>query len=179
MKPKKDDSHGEGNYKAAREFDAAETAFVKSGRVEQAARDAAPKTPAEAAELEKAEAEARSRARDEDPALRREAVRLLELDLAVESDVDAEPGHDQRHLGGKGLAAGDRSVGDRTRHRLFDLALRADADHLQEFADAQIEGFFVHRGLLIRRARRPVVVPIIRRKLRAGIGCRAGCPPAP
>ena len=55
MKTKDDKVHGEGNYKAAREFDAAEAAFVKSGRVDQAARDAAPKSAAEEAELARAE----------------------------------------------------------------------------------------------------------------------------
>lgn len=72
MKRKEQDKvHGEGNYKAAREFDAAEAAFVKSGRVDKAARDAAPKSPAEEAELARAEQAARERARDEDPALLR------------------------------------------------------------------------------------------------------------
>lgn len=71
MKPKDDKVHGEGNYKAAQEFDAAEAAFVKSGRVDKAARDAAPKSPAEEAELARAEQLARERAREEDPALRR------------------------------------------------------------------------------------------------------------
>jgi len=71
MKRKDDNVHGEGNYKAAREFDAAEAAFVKSGGVDKAARDAAPKSPAEAAELARAEELARKRAREEDPTLRR------------------------------------------------------------------------------------------------------------
>lgn len=72
MKRKEQDKvHGEGNYKAAREFDAAEAAFVKSGRVDKAARDAAPKSPAEEAELAQAEQAARERAREEDPALLR------------------------------------------------------------------------------------------------------------
>lgn len=75
MKRKDDKVHGEGNYKAAREFDAAEAAFVKSGRVDQAARDAAPKTEAEAAELARAEQAARERAREEDPALLRKTPR--------------------------------------------------------------------------------------------------------
>ncbi len=75
MKRKEDKVHGEGNYKAAREFDAAEAAFVKSGRVEKAARDAAPKSEAEAAELARAEQAARERAREEDPALLRKAAR--------------------------------------------------------------------------------------------------------
>jgi hypothetical protein len=75
MKRKDDKVHGEGNYKAAREFDAAEAAFVKSGRVDQAARDAAPKSDAEAAELARAEQAARERAREEDPALLRKTPR--------------------------------------------------------------------------------------------------------
>jgi hypothetical protein len=70
MKRKDDNVHGEGNYKAAREFDAAEAAFVKSGRVDKAARDAAQKSEAEQAELDRAEQLARERAREEDPALR-------------------------------------------------------------------------------------------------------------
>jgi len=70
MTRKDDKVHGEGNYKAAREFDAAEAAFVKSGRVDKAARDAAPKSPAEEAELARAEQLTRKRAREEDPALR-------------------------------------------------------------------------------------------------------------
>ncbi|HEX4524778.1 MAG TPA: hypothetical protein VH704_14760 [Casimicrobiaceae bacterium] len=70
MKRKEDKVHGEGNYKAAKEFDAAEAAFVKSGRVDKAARDAAPKSDAEEAELARAEQLARERAREEDPAVR-------------------------------------------------------------------------------------------------------------
>jgi len=70
MKRKEDKVHGEGNYKAAKEFDAAEAAFVKSGRVDKAARDAAPKSAAEEAELARAEQLARERAREEDPAVR-------------------------------------------------------------------------------------------------------------
>ncbi|RWA49218.1 hypothetical protein AU476_30900 [Cupriavidus sp. UYMSc13B] len=37
-------------------------------------------------------------------------------------------------------------------YRLLDLALGTDADHLQELADAEIEGFFVH-GYLRRKRR--------------------------
>jgi hypothetical protein len=66
MKRKDDKVHGEGNYKAAREFDAAEAAFVKSGRVDKAARDAAPRSPAEEAELARAEQVARQRGRGAD-----------------------------------------------------------------------------------------------------------------
>lgn len=71
MKRKEDKVHGEGNYKAAQEFDAAEAAFVKSGGVDKAAADTPPKSAAEEAELARAEQLARERAREEDPALRR------------------------------------------------------------------------------------------------------------
>lgn len=66
MKRKDDKVHGEGNYKAAREFDAAEAAFVRSGQVDKAARDAAPKSPAEEAELARAEQAARQHGRGAD-----------------------------------------------------------------------------------------------------------------
>ena len=47
--------HGEGSYEASRKYDEATKRFVESGRVEKAARDAAPRTPAEAAEMKMAE----------------------------------------------------------------------------------------------------------------------------
>jgi bacterioferritin len=47
---------GEGDYEAARRFDAEQRRFVKRGAVERAARAAAPKNAREAAEMEKAEA---------------------------------------------------------------------------------------------------------------------------
>jgi hypothetical protein len=65
--------HGEGNYKAAEEYDEAQREFVESGKVEQAARDAKPKTKAEAEEMEKAEQAGRSRAKGEDPAIKRKS----------------------------------------------------------------------------------------------------------
>ncbi len=57
--------YGEGNYKAAREFDAAEAEFVKdTDRVEKAARDAEEALDGpEAAELEAAEEEGKSHAK--------------------------------------------------------------------------------------------------------------------
>ncbi len=54
---------GEGNYTAARKHRESVEGFVKSGRVEPAARDAAPNSPAEAGEMQAAEAEGRSHAR--------------------------------------------------------------------------------------------------------------------
>jgi len=65
--PGKDAMQGEGNYEAAREFNAAERKFVESGRVDAAARDAAPKTDAERQEMVAAEQKARSRAKEDYP----------------------------------------------------------------------------------------------------------------
>ena len=54
---------GEGDYESAMKFDDDEAAFVKSGRVDQAARDAEPKSQAEADEMNKAEEVGKSRSR--------------------------------------------------------------------------------------------------------------------
>ena len=59
--------HGEGNYRASREYNEATRRFVKSGRVEDAAQQAAPGSKDEAAALEAAERAGRERARGEDP----------------------------------------------------------------------------------------------------------------
>jgi|SoiMethySBSTD1v2_1073268.scaffolds.fasta_scaffold2629183_1 hypothetical protein len=62
---------GEGNYKAAEEYDKAQRKFVKSGKVDAAARDAKPKSKADAEEMQRAEEAGRSRAKEEDPAVKR------------------------------------------------------------------------------------------------------------
>ena len=51
----KDEVQGEGDYDAGRRYDKATREFAESGKVEPAARDAAPETHAEADELKKAE----------------------------------------------------------------------------------------------------------------------------
>jgi hypothetical protein len=66
-----DREHGEGNYKAARDYDHATEKFAKSGKVEPAARAAQPRSHAEAEDLEHAEAEGKSRSKGEDPAVGR------------------------------------------------------------------------------------------------------------
>ena len=71
--PKSPDIQGEGNYDATRRYDKATTDFVQSGKVDQAARDARPKSEAEAEEMKKAEQEGKSHAKGEDPALRKGA----------------------------------------------------------------------------------------------------------
>lgn len=62
---------GEGDYESAKRFDDDEAKFVKSGRVDQAARDAEPKSQAEADEMKKAEERGRSRSKGEDPSARK------------------------------------------------------------------------------------------------------------
>lgn len=62
----KDKEHGEGNYKATREYNDATKKFVESGKVEGAAEKAKPKNPQEARELEQAEQAGKSHAKGED-----------------------------------------------------------------------------------------------------------------
>lgn len=64
--------YGEGNYKASKQYNDATKQFVESGKVDQAAKDAAPETEIEAAQMANAEAAGRRRAKEEDPALRGE-----------------------------------------------------------------------------------------------------------
>jgi len=65
----KDKVHGEGNYKASRDYNEATKQFVESGRVEEAARRAKPANPDEAREIKQAEQRGKGRAKGEDPAL--------------------------------------------------------------------------------------------------------------
>jgi hypothetical protein len=65
--PQGDAVQGEGNYEAAREFNDAERKFVQSGKVEAAARAAAPKNEAESQQLLEAEQKAKSRAKEDYP----------------------------------------------------------------------------------------------------------------
>jgi len=55
---------GEGDYRAAREYREDVKEYLEHADVEKAAREAAPRDPQEARELEEAEAAGRSRARD-------------------------------------------------------------------------------------------------------------------
>lgn len=61
-----DKVQGEGDYDAARRYDKAVEEFAKSGKVDRAAHDAAPKTPAEAEELRQAEETGKSHSKGED-----------------------------------------------------------------------------------------------------------------
>jgi hypothetical protein len=60
----KDGVQGEGNYEAAREFNAAERKFVASGKVAAAAGAAAPKSEAERQAMFAAEEEGKRRAKE-------------------------------------------------------------------------------------------------------------------
>jgi hypothetical protein len=55
-----DQVHGEGNYEATRKYNESTKKFIDAGKVEQAAKDAVPKTPQEARELEQAENDAKA-----------------------------------------------------------------------------------------------------------------------
>ena len=66
-----DEVQGEGDYAAGRRYDKAAKDFAESGKVEPAARDAAPDSAAEADEMKKAEEIGKSRAKGEDPLLQK------------------------------------------------------------------------------------------------------------
>ncbi len=59
----KRNEYGEGNYEATRRYNRATKKFVESGRVERAARDAAPRSHEEATEMKRAEQAALLRAK--------------------------------------------------------------------------------------------------------------------
>lgn len=63
----KDKVHGEGNYEATRRYNEATKRFVESGKVDQAARDAAPRNAEEAAQMKRAEQAALLRAKESPP----------------------------------------------------------------------------------------------------------------
>ena len=65
----KDQVQGEGDYEAARRYDKAAREFAESGKVDDAARDAGPRSAEEADELRRAEREGKSHAKGEDPLL--------------------------------------------------------------------------------------------------------------
>lgn len=62
---------GEGDYDAARRYDKSARDFAQSGKVGPAADRAAPRNDGEAQELERAEEAGKSRAKGEDPGVRR------------------------------------------------------------------------------------------------------------
>ncbi|HTJ06880.1 MAG TPA: hypothetical protein VL624_16165 [Caldimonas sp.] len=65
--PANDKVQGEGDYEAGRRYDKASREFAHSGKVEPAARDAAPEDAREAAELDDAEQKGKSHSKGEGP----------------------------------------------------------------------------------------------------------------
>jgi len=68
----KDGLQGEGDWESARRYDEATKAFVESGKVKEHADTTAKISPEEKCELEEAEKAAKERAKEEDPAVRRD-----------------------------------------------------------------------------------------------------------
>ena len=58
--------HGEGNYEATREYNSRTKKFIDAGRVDAAAKAAAPRTAAEADEMKQAEMAALQRAKGDE-----------------------------------------------------------------------------------------------------------------
>jgi len=63
---------GEGSYTGAKQYNDATREFVEEGKVKPAARKAKPGSPEEAREMEAAEQAGKARAKEEDPALRKQ-----------------------------------------------------------------------------------------------------------
>ncbi len=64
---------GEGNYKAAREYNEGLKRHMATHDIDKEARDAAPNSREEAEDMERAEETGRSHARDEDPEVNKNA----------------------------------------------------------------------------------------------------------
>ena len=68
---RKDKIEGEGSYSATKDYNQRTKKFIDSGKVEQAARDAAPKSEEETHAMQKAERIGKQHAKGEDPGLRK------------------------------------------------------------------------------------------------------------
>ena len=68
---RKDKVEGEGSYTGSKDYNDRTKKFVESGKVEQAAGQAKPRSEQDAHEMQKAERIGRERAKGEDPALQR------------------------------------------------------------------------------------------------------------
>lgn len=67
---RKDGVEGEGSYTGSKNYNERTKKFVESGKVDKAARDAAPQSERDAREMKAAERAGRNRAKDEDPAVK-------------------------------------------------------------------------------------------------------------
>jgi hypothetical protein len=68
---RKDKVEGEGSYAGSKDYNQRTKKFVDSGKVEEAAKDAKPKSEQEAREMEKAERIGKQHVKEEDPAVRK------------------------------------------------------------------------------------------------------------
>jgi len=68
----KDELQGEGDRKSGRRYDEATKAFVESGKVKEHADETTNLSPEEKREFEEAEKAGKERAKEEDPAVRRD-----------------------------------------------------------------------------------------------------------
>ena len=66
MTKPQDKEHGEGNYKATQDYNDATKKFIDSGKVDDAAQKAKPKSAEEARQMTQAEQEGKSHAKGED-----------------------------------------------------------------------------------------------------------------
>jgi hypothetical protein len=66
-----DKVEGEGSYTGTKDYNQRTRKFVESGKVDQAAHDAEPKSEEEKKALQEAERTGKARAKGEDPALRK------------------------------------------------------------------------------------------------------------
>jgi hypothetical protein len=69
-KSRQDNVEGEGSYSGTKDYNARTGEFLRSGKVDEAARKAAPQSEDEARAMQKAERMGKQRAKGEDPALR-------------------------------------------------------------------------------------------------------------
>lgn len=92
---KQQKDHGEGNYKATRDYNEATKRFVESGKVDEAAQKAQPKNAEEEQQMQEAEkiGKRHSKGEDADPVLLDEPE---SLDEDAEEDEDDLPRSDRR-----------------------------------------------------------------------------------
>jgi hypothetical protein len=69
--PRKDGVEGEGSYSGTKDYNERTKKFIDAGKVDQAARDAEPKSSEEEHAMQKAERIGKKHAKGEDPALKK------------------------------------------------------------------------------------------------------------
>ena len=69
---RKDKVEGEGSYSASKDYNKRTQKFVDSGKVDEAAKKAAPNSEQEAREMQDAERVGKQHIKEEDPALRKD-----------------------------------------------------------------------------------------------------------